>query len=147
MDEKEAYSKRMVPIVHKNCDKLKNLLAEKAAGYGPSWQTAADMMLVLFPDGIPPYAYTDALLIVRVLDKLQRLAHAIINERGDGGNEDPWYDLAGYGMVGCSKDDYIKSFEQLDPEFAEKLTKALNDVEMKKEREPIDLERGIPHAA
>ena len=60
-------------------------------------------MTQLFPFGIPVHAFDDALLIVRVLDKLSRIA-----QRGadgaDLGGESPYSDLAGYALLGLASD-------------------------------------------
>lgn len=71
-------------------------VAEKNAAYGDSVTRSADIMRVLYPDGIPVSAYKDALLIVRVLDKLSRIA----TDR-DALGESPWRDIAGYALRAC----------------------------------------------
>lgn len=71
-------------------------VAEKNAAYGDSVTRSADIMRVLYPDGIPVSAYGDALLIVRVLDKLSRIA----TDR-DALGESPWRDIAGYALRAC----------------------------------------------
>lgn len=50
-------------------------------------------------DGIAPEQYGDALLIVRVFDKLMRVATA-----KDALGENPWRDVAGYGLCGVVTD-------------------------------------------
>jgi len=79
------------------------LVESKEEQYGCSHLKAAQIMEVLYPSGIPRHAYGDALLLVRVLDKLSRIAQR--GESGkDLGGESPWRDIAGYGLLGTRKD-------------------------------------------
>ena len=70
----------------------------KRAAYGDSAGTAGEALRLLWPDGIPPERYGDVLLIARIWDKLSRIAH----DAGAFG-EDPWLDVAGYGLVGAAR--------------------------------------------
>jgi hypothetical protein len=75
----------------------------KQRQYGDAAGRAGAIMRVLYPDGVRPDQYDDALLIVRILDKLSRIA-----QRGpegkDLGGESPYMDIAGYGLLGWRKD-------------------------------------------
>lgn len=71
------------------------LVEEKNAAYGSSFQRSGDVMRILYPDGIPPEKLDDALAVIRVIDKLFRIAHA-----ANAFGESPWKDLAGYGILG-----------------------------------------------
>lgn len=62
--------------------------------YGDSFNRAGEILKILYPDGVKPDQYKDLLAVARVLDKLFRVAH------GKQGNEDPWQDIAGYGLLG-----------------------------------------------
>lgn len=75
------------------------LVEEKNSAYGSSFSKSAEILKVLFPDGIKPDQYTDLLAITRVLDKLFRIA-----TRKDAFGESPWKDITGYGILGISKD-------------------------------------------
>jgi hypothetical protein len=88
--------------------KLGKLVDEKNAAYGDSFSKSGDVLRILFPDGIAPDQYDDALGVVRVLDKMFRLATA---KRAFG--ESPWGDIAGYGLLGKLRDDEF-SAEGLD---------------------------------
>jgi hypothetical protein len=80
-----------------------HLVASKQKQYGNSVKRAANIFNILYPEGIQPYQYQDVLLVVRILDKLSRIA-----ERGpdlDSGGESPYKDIAGYGLLGQAKDE------------------------------------------
>lgn len=80
--------------------KLGQLVEEKQVAYGDSITTCVDAFKILFPDGIPPERYDDALIMVRVWDKLMRIATA---KKAFG--ESPWKDIVGYGILGAVKDE------------------------------------------
>lgn len=73
---------------------LGHLVAEKNAAYGDSFTRSGEIMQILYPKGISPDQMTDALGVVRVIDKLFRIAN-----RKDAFGENPWGDIAGYGLV------------------------------------------------
>ena len=71
------------------------LVDQKNAAYGSSFAESHKILSVLYPNGIKPEQYGDMLAIVRILDKLFRIA----NDK-NAFNEDPWQDIAGYGILG-----------------------------------------------
>ena len=76
-----------------------DLVRGKSLAYGDSVGATGTMLGALFPEGIPPARYRDAGLIVRVLDKLKRLA---TDPAAFG--ESPWRDIAGYALRGLAAD-------------------------------------------
>lgn len=74
------------------------LVAEKQEAYGDSFGKSGEVMRILYPEGIQPEQYDDALAVVRIVDKLFRIANA----RSAFG-ESPYKDIAGYGLLGQSK--------------------------------------------
>lgn len=62
--------------------------------YGDAFNQAGKILEVLYPSGVGPEQYRDMLGVIRVIDKLFRIAN------GKQGNEDPWKDIAGYGLLG-----------------------------------------------
>lgn len=78
---------------------LGQLVAEKNAAYGSSFSKTADFFRLLYPDGIRPEQYGDALLIARVFDKLMRIAH-----KKGAFQENPWFDCAGYSLLGMANE-------------------------------------------
>ena len=99
MELKVDYSK-----TREACTRAADLLEEKAKNYGPSFKAVAEIMRVLFPNGIPVAAYGDAGLMIRVLDKFARLAYS--KRREDDAlwgtlvdRENPWKDILGYAAL------------------------------------------------
>jgi hypothetical protein len=74
------------------------LVEEKQAAYGDSFGQAGAVMRVLYPNGISVHQLDDALAVVRVVDKLFRIATA-----RDAFGESPWKDIAGYALLGCRR--------------------------------------------
>lgn len=74
--------------------KIGSIVDQKNKAYGNSFQNAGRIMEVLFPSGIPKEKLDLALVLVRVIDKLGRIA----NEQ-HAFNEDPWLDIAGYAIL------------------------------------------------
>lgn len=78
---------------------LGSLLEEKNKSYGSAFSKSSDILKILFPAGVRPEQYTDLLLITRIIDKLFRIA----NDKS-AFNEEPWKDIAGYGILGMYKE-------------------------------------------
>jgi hypothetical protein len=76
-----------------------DLDTEKNAAYGNSFAKCGDFLRLLFPDGIQPDQYSDALAMVRIFDKQMRIA-----TRKNAFGESPYRDIAGYGILGASQD-------------------------------------------
>ena len=76
------------------------LCAEKNAAYGDSFGQSCRILEVLYPEGIKPNQYRDALAITRVIDKLFRLAN-----QKDAFGESPWKDICGYAILGVANDE------------------------------------------
>lgn len=74
------------------------LVASKQQAYGDSFGRSGKVLEQLYPDGIPVAAYPDALAVIRVVDKLFRIATA-----KDAFGEDPWRDVTGYGLLGAAR--------------------------------------------
>lgn len=75
------------------------LVAEKNAAYGDSFAKCGEFLRLLYPEGIRPAQYDDALALVRIFDKQMRIA-----TRKDAFGESPYRDIAGYGILGTVKD-------------------------------------------
>lgn len=73
---------------------LGDLVTDKNKKYGDSFGKTRAFLEILWPNGIPLEAYTDALTVVRVFDKLMRIA-----TNKDAYGENPWRDVAGYAIL------------------------------------------------
>jgi hypothetical protein len=71
----------------------------KNAAYGDSFAKTGDFLRLLYPEGIAPEQYGDALCMVRTFDKQMRIATA-----KDALGESPYRDIAGYAVLGIAKD-------------------------------------------
>ncbi|MCL4439461.1 MAG: hypothetical protein M1609_02375 [Firmicutes bacterium] len=78
------------------------LVDEKQRAYGQAFQKIGQISKILYPSGVPVEKLDDFALVVRVLDKLCRIADGDKTAFG----ESPWRDVAGYGLLG-----YVESKE------------------------------------
>ena len=78
-------------------DDVAALVKKKNAAYGNSFGTAGEALKILYPDGVKPEQYAEALLVTRIWDKLKRLA-----TNNDPFGESPFVDIAGYAMCGIT---------------------------------------------
>lgn len=77
-----------------------SLVTSKNAAYGSAFEKAGDILRILFPNGVPPEKFTDMLAMVRVIDKLFRIA---TSKKAFG--ESPWRDIGGYSILEVEKDE------------------------------------------
>ena len=83
--------------------KIGELVDTKQKAYGDSFGKSGSILRVLYPNGISPEQYDDALAIVRIIDKLFRIAtdkYAL--------DENPFEDIAGYSILSCGKENKTK---------------------------------------
>jgi len=98
------------------------LVDSKNKGYG-GIQRVTDVMLILYPNGISVKQMPDALLIVRMLDKINRIT---------GGDkrafeENPYKDLAGYGLLGHAMFEQEKVDSKLTEKIIEKCCRSCSN--------------------
>jgi hypothetical protein len=75
-----------------------HLVDMKQTAYGDSFGKSGEVLKLLYPNGVQPEQYTNLLAIARVIDKLFRIA-----TDQDAFGENPWMDVAGYGVVSATK--------------------------------------------
>jgi|TARA_R110000824_G_scaffold72530_1_gene185035 hypothetical protein len=75
------------------------LVEEKDQAYGSSFQRSQEILKILYPEGVQPDQYCDMLGMIRVIDKLFRIAN-----RKEAFGENPWQDIAGYGLLGVANE-------------------------------------------
>lgn len=73
---------------------IADLVQEKNAAYGDSFEKSGEILKILMPNGCPPEKFQDMLTVARILDKLFR----ICTNKG-AFNEDPWKDILGYALL------------------------------------------------
>jgi hypothetical protein len=71
---------------------LATLLVSKEAAYGNAFKNSAEILELLYPEGVEVEDYKNLLYITRVLDKLSRISN---NDK----TEDPFQDIAGYSIL------------------------------------------------
>ncbi len=77
------------------------IVEEKNREYGSAFKKVSHILSILFPNGIPQKKYHDVAILVRVLDKVCRIANA--NEVGV--RKDAWLDICGYALICLSEGD------------------------------------------
>jgi len=82
----------------KTAEEIGELVEKKNEAYGNSFAKSEEMLKILYPDGIPEDSYEDVLLLARIFDKMMRIAN-----RKEAFDEDPYKDIAGYGILGSAK--------------------------------------------
>lgn len=73
-----------------------DLVETKNQAYGNAFAKTGDFLRLLYPNGIRPEQYGDALALVRIFDKQMRIA-----TDKDALGESPFKDIAGYGILGA----------------------------------------------
>lgn len=94
LDEARLDAARGSTAYHSTARNAADLVVKKQAAYGDSFGKSGEVMRLLYPAGIPPEKLDDALTVVRVLDKLFRIA----TDR-DALGESPWCDVLGYSLL------------------------------------------------
>jgi hypothetical protein len=74
------------------------LVDKKNKAYGNSFDDCGEFLKLLYPNGIQPEQYNDALCLVRIFDKMKRIA----TDR-DALGESPYQDITGYGLLGLRR--------------------------------------------
>jgi len=75
------------------------LVNEKQKAYGNSFGKSGDVVRVLYPRGIPPDQMDDALAVIRIIDKLFRIA-----TQKNAFGENPWRDIMGYALLALTRE-------------------------------------------
>ena len=74
--------------------KIGKLVDEKNHAYGDSFSLSGGILKVLYPKGVKVDQYNNMLAVIRVIDKIFRIA----TDR-NALDEDPWVDIAGYAIL------------------------------------------------
>jgi len=76
------------------------LVDTKNKAYGNSFNKSCEILSILYPNGVSVDQYTDMLCLVRIIDKLFRIA-----TQKSAFDESPYKDIVGYGVLGVAKDE------------------------------------------
>lgn len=74
------------------------IVTEKNIKYGDAFDKSGDFLALLYPEGITPDKVHDALTLVRMFDKMMRIATA-----KDAFGEDPFSDIGGYAILAVAR--------------------------------------------
>lgn len=74
------------------------LLTEKEKAYGNAYANLPKILETLYPNGVQVKDYDKLLYIVRVLDKINRIAN-------NDNTEDPFQDICGYSLLAMRQRD------------------------------------------
>ena len=97
--DKEAFEEIVNEVTYEDVgQEIGALVDKKNAAYGSAFDRAGKVLEQLYPNGVPVEKYTDMLTTVRILDKLFRIAN-----NKNSFDEDPWQDIAGYGILETHK--------------------------------------------
>lgn len=83
--------------------KIAELVIDKQEAYGDSFGRADRVILELYPNGISPEQMVDALTLIRVIDKIFRIA----NKKNAFG-ESPYKDIMGYALLAVVRDGTVE---------------------------------------
>ncbi|MFA6054063.1 MAG: hypothetical protein WC769_01685 [Thermodesulfovibrionales bacterium] len=86
--------------------KVGKLVDEKNMAYGDSFTISGEFLKLLYPNGINPEQYNDLLCLVRIFDKMKRIA-----TQKEAFEENPYMDIAGYGLLGSTLFDQISKMD------------------------------------
>ena len=104
--ETEENTKGPGPVVGKFetfAAEIGKVVDEKNKAYGNSFAEAGEFLKILYPSGIPLESSNDALTLTRIFDKLKRIA-----TNNDRFGEDPFFDIAGYAILGAYNNKRLK---------------------------------------
>jgi hypothetical protein len=85
------------------------LVDTKQKAYGDSFGRSGGIVAILYPGGISAGQMDDALTIIRIIDKLFRIA----TDR-DALGESPWRDIAGYAILAALRVERRKAAEKVE---------------------------------
>lgn len=91
-------------MIEQTAAMIGRLVAQKQKAYGDSFGKCGKFLELLYPNGINKDQYGDMLAIVRVFDKLMRIA-----TDKKAFDENPWKDICGYSLLALRKENNEKT--------------------------------------
>lgn len=89
-----------MPTLTQTAIQIAQMVEMKQSAYGDSFGHSGAVMRILYPRGIGDDQLDDALTVVRIIDKLFRIATA-----RDALGESPWHDIMGYALLAANRVD------------------------------------------
>jgi len=93
-EQKKVEETRGLSDYEKLGKKIGEIVTKKQESYGNAFEKSSEVVKVLYPNGINTNQYVEMLTVLRIIDKLFRVA-----TDKDNHNEDPFLDIAGYGLL------------------------------------------------
>ncbi len=115
-------------MYEKIAKEIGKLVKEKNTAYGDSFNRAGEILEILYPYGVGLDDYKDMLAIVRIIDKLFRIA-----TDKEAFEESPWRDIVGYALLGAVNDEE-EELKPAVPEPEDVVKDAFKDIQM----EPVE---------
>ena len=84
----------------KIANELATLLKEKNEAYGNAFDKTTAILTLLYPNGIKVEQFKDVHVLIRMLDKVARIARD-----NDPLGESPYMDIAGYSILALARDE------------------------------------------
>lgn len=94
------------------------LVELKDKAYGNAFDLAGQFLKLLYPDGATPEQFPDMLCLVRIFDKMKRIA-----TNKEAFSESPYSDIIGYALLGLRR-------SQRETASRKRIEKVLNDEEL-----------------
>lgn len=85
----------------------------KNRAYGDAFGQSGKIMAILYPNGISKAQMEDALTVVRIIDKLFRIAN-----HKEALGESPFDDICGYGLLAAVRDEAKKPMETVSVDLS-----------------------------
>lgn len=82
---------------------IAELLKKKNEAYGESFEKGGEILKMMYPNGASHDQMADALCVIRIVDKLFRIA-----TNKDAFGESPYRDICGYALLGALRDERKK---------------------------------------
>ena len=119
---------------------IADLVSEKEKAYGSAFDKAGDFLKVLYPNGIKSDQYKDMLCIVRVFDKLMRIATSY--EGTEEKKIDAYSDMMGYALLGLRS----SLIENNLPKFTSEEQKAIANQAFEKSKQQAQTSPSLQEA-
>ena len=113
------------------------LVQEKQEAYGNAFERTAEVLDILYPNGLEGKDTVWLLTMTRIIDKLFRIA-----TNPDAFGEDPWLDICGYALLAAQRCREDAEFREGLQEVAQQLKQSMTATSMEGLRQLAAYEAG-----